>query len=110
MIILGVHCGHDSSAAIVVDGVIIADVAEERFTRIKNDTSFPINAINYCLKRANITSKEIDVLSIPSNILNFRFEKFFDIPKNIIPKSKTIKKFLGDFYSSFKSEKITIPK
>ena len=110
MIILGVHCGHDSSAAIVVDGVIIADVAEERFTRIKNDTSFPINAINYCLNKAKINSKEIDVLSVPSNILNFRFEKFFDIPKNIMPKSKTIKKLLGDFYSSFKSEKITIPK
>ena len=41
---------HDSAAAILKDGVIIAAAQEERFTRIKQDSNFPIKAIEYCLK------------------------------------------------------------
>ena len=40
---------HDSAAAILKDGVIIAAAQEERFTRIKQDSNFPIKAIEYCL-------------------------------------------------------------
>ncbi len=50
---------HDSAACLVRDGKIIAAAQEERFTRKKHDLSFPINAINYCLNEANITSKEL---------------------------------------------------
>ena len=45
---------HDSAAAIIKDGIIIAAAQEERFTRIKQDSEFPINAVNYCLKEAGI--------------------------------------------------------
>lgn len=100
MKILGVRFGHDSSAALIVDGKIIADVAEERFSRVKNDTSFPLKAIKYCLEAGNISSEEIDVLAIPTKSFQKEFAIFFDISKNNLPiiqdgiKSK-IKKALG---------------
>ena len=40
---------HDSAAALVEDGVIVAAAQEERFTRVKHDASFPSQAVNYCL-------------------------------------------------------------
>lgn len=51
---------HDSAAAIIKNGDIIAAAQEERFTRIKQDSNFPINAINYCLEEAGITPEELD--------------------------------------------------
>ena len=51
---------HDSAACLVVDGEIIAAVQEERFTRIKHDSGFPVNAVRYCLKEAAITAKQLD--------------------------------------------------
>tara|TARA_B100000575_G_C23110470_1_gene641420 strand:- start:49 stop:1872 length:1824 start_codon:yes stop_codon:yes gene_type:complete len=61
MYLLGISAYyHDSSACILKDDKIIAAVQEERFTRRKNDNSFPINSINYCLKEANIHKREID--------------------------------------------------
>ncbi len=60
MYILGISCYyHDSSAALLKDGIIVAAAEEERFTRKKHDTSFPLNAINYCLKSQNITVRDI---------------------------------------------------
>ncbi len=61
MYIIGIGCYyHDSSACLIKDGKIIAAAEEERFTRKKHDTSFPINAINFCLKHANISIDDID--------------------------------------------------
>ncbi len=61
MYILGVSCYyHDASAALLKDGVVVAAAEEERFTRKKHDSSFPINAIKYCLKSQNITIKDIE--------------------------------------------------
>ena len=40
---------HDSAAALVIDGRIVAAAQEERFTRIKHDSAFPTHAIDYCL-------------------------------------------------------------
>ena len=51
---------HDSAAALVVDGVIIAAAQEERFSRIKHDHAFPRAAVDYCLKTAGLTAAEID--------------------------------------------------
>lgn len=58
--ILGISCYyHDSSAALLEDGEVVVAVEEERFTRKKHDTGFPVNAITYCLKKKNITIKDI---------------------------------------------------
>lgn len=51
---------HDSAAALVADGEIVAAAQEERFTRIKHDFNFPKNAIDYCLREAKITPEELD--------------------------------------------------
>ena len=51
---------HDSAAAIIVNGEIIAAAQEERFTRKKHDASYPKNAINYVLKEASLKLNEVD--------------------------------------------------
>jgi carbamoyltransferase len=55
--------GHDSAAALVIDGEVIAAAAEERFNRRKHSGAFPIGAINYCLAEAGVTIDEIDELA-----------------------------------------------
>jgi len=55
--------GHDSAAAIVIDGKVIAAAAEERFNRRKHSGAFPIGAVHYCLTEAGITVEEIDELA-----------------------------------------------
>ena len=63
MYILGISCYyHDASAALVKDGLVVAAAEEERFTRKKHDTSFPINSIKFCLESQNITIKDIDYI------------------------------------------------
>jgi predicted NodU family carbamoyl transferase len=61
MNILGISAYyHDSAAALIRDGEIIAAAQEERFSRKKHDARFPKNAIAYCLKEANIDLRELD--------------------------------------------------
>ena len=50
---------HDSAAAIVRDGEIIAAAQEERFTRIKHDSAFPKHAVEYCLREAGISPEQV---------------------------------------------------
>ena len=50
---------HDSAAAIVKDGIIIAAAQEERFTRKKGDDSFPANAVDFCMRKANTTIEDL---------------------------------------------------
>jgi carbamoyltransferase len=51
---------HDSAAALVVDGRIVAAAQEERFSRVKHDHRFPEHAVNYCLKEAGIGAEGLD--------------------------------------------------
>lgn len=61
MNILGISAYyHDSAAALIRDGEIIAAAQEERFSRKKHDARFPKNAIAYCLKEAKIDLRELD--------------------------------------------------
>lgn len=66
MKVLGIHIGHDSSAALVVNGRIVADVAEERFTRTKHYCGLPIRAIEYCLKSQGIAMTDLDAVAVPA--------------------------------------------
>jgi len=54
---------HDSAAALVVDGQIIAAAQEERFSRIKNDAGFPTQAVSYCLREAGLTLADLDYVA-----------------------------------------------
>jgi carbamoyltransferase len=61
MIVLGISAFyHDSAAALIKDGQIIAAAQQERFSRIKHDQSFPSDAITYCLEEAGIMLDEVD--------------------------------------------------
>jgi len=51
---------HDSAAALVVDGEIVAAAQEERFTRLKHDARFPEQAVRYCLKEAGLSPGDLD--------------------------------------------------
>jgi carbamoyltransferase len=61
MYILGVSCYyHDSAAALLKDGMLVAAADEERFSRIKHDYAFPKEAIAFCLEQAGITGADLD--------------------------------------------------
>jgi carbamoyltransferase len=65
MIILGLNAYHaDSSAAIFVDGKMIAAMEEERFRRIKHWAGFPVKAIEFCLKEAGVAIEQVDWITI----------------------------------------------
>ena len=51
---------HDSAAALIQNGEIISAAQEERFTRIKHDANYPINAVSYVLKESNIKLNDLD--------------------------------------------------
>ena len=53
---------HDAAAALVVDGGVTAAAQEERFTRIKHDKNFPVNAVRFCLEKASCRPEEIDAV------------------------------------------------
>jgi carbamoyltransferase len=55
--------GHDSAAALLIDGELIAASEEERFTRKKHTGDFPIAAIQYCLSTAGITLDDINEIA-----------------------------------------------
>ena len=55
---------HDSAAAIIVDGEIIAAAQEERFTRKKHDPSYPNNAIQYVLSEAGLELNQINFVKL----------------------------------------------
>jgi carbamoyltransferase len=68
MNILGINAYHgDASAALVVDGDLVAAVEEERFTRLKHDTSFPHRSIRYCLDTAGLSPEDIDHFALSRN-------------------------------------------
>src|SRR5215469_856002 len=61
MNILGVSCHyHDAAAALLRDGQLIAAAEEERFSRVKHDSSFPKNAIRFCLETGKIQGADLD--------------------------------------------------
>jgi len=61
--VLGVSCGyHDAAAALVVDGVIVAAVQEERFSRVKGDERLPERSIEYVLDAGGVTPEELDLV------------------------------------------------
>jgi carbamoyltransferase len=107
MNVLGVHIGHDSSAALIRDGKIVADVAEERFVRIKHYSKLPLNSIEYCLKSQNITMNDIDIIAIPAAgvapELNFLFDLKGAREEKPGPRTKAVsyvKKRLGRAYET----------
>lgn len=85
---------HDSAAALIIDGEIIAAAQEERFTRIKHDPAFPINAINYVLEEAGISYDQLTAIAFYDKPL-LKFERLLETyhafaPKGLVSFSKAI--------------------
>lgn len=122
-IILGISAYyHDSAAALIIDGEIIAAAHEERFTRKKHDSSFPANAIKYVISEAAVEYKDLSVISFYDKPF-IKFERLLETyhafaPKGLISflsavpvwiKEKLfMKKMLKDELSKFGNEKIPI--
>lgn len=68
---------HDSAAALVVDGQIVAAAQEERFSRRKHDADFPAQAIQYCLQEAGLTPEKIDYVGFYDKPL-LKFERLLE--------------------------------
>ncbi|MBF0361073.1 MAG: carbamoyltransferase [Oligoflexia bacterium] len=76
---------HDSAAALVIDGEIIAAAQEERFTRKKQDHRFPSNASAYCLKEAKLSAKDLDYVVFYDRPL-LKFERLLETYLRFAPK------------------------
>lgn len=86
MIVLGISAlYHDSAAALLRDGEIVAAVQEERFTRKKHDPGFPKQAIEYCLREAGIGPGDIDVVSFYDKPF-LKFERLLETYLAFAPK------------------------
>jgi carbamoyltransferase len=68
---------HDSAAALVVDGEIVAAAQEERFTRKKHDPDFPQNAVEYCLREARIAPDQLDYVAFYDKPM-LKFERLLE--------------------------------
>jgi len=86
---------HDSAAAIIVDGEIIAAAQEERFTRKKHDESYPKNAINYVLKESSLKLNEVD------------YVVFYEKP--FLKFERLLETYIGFSPSGFKSFSMSMP-
>ena len=84
--ILGISCFyHDSASVLICDGNIIAAVQEERFSRKKHDSRFPINAIRYCLRSQNIDLRDIDSIVYYEKPL-LTFERLLETYLGVAPR------------------------
>lgn len=84
--ILGVSAYyHDSAAALVVNGEIIAAAQEERFTRKKHDACFSLNAINYCLQESGKELSQVDAIVFYDKPL-LKFERLLETYLAYAPK------------------------
>tara|TARA_B100000676_G_scaffold117577_2_gene117057 strand:- start:1606 stop:3306 length:1701 start_codon:yes stop_codon:yes gene_type:complete len=96
---LGISCYyHDSAAALLKDGHVIAAVEEERFSRKKFDDDFPKMAIEWCLKEANISPEQIDSVAFYDKPV-LKFERLLDnyiavAPRGLYSFLNTIPKWL----------------
>ena len=76
---------HDSAAALVQDGKIAAAAQEERFTRKKHDAGFPSHAVEYCLKEAGLSAKDIDLVAFYDKPL-LKFERILQSYLSCAPR------------------------
>jgi carbamoyltransferase len=76
---------HDSAAALLEDGEIVAAAQEERFTRKKGDASFPERAISYCLNAGGITAKDLTYVGFYDKPL-LKFERILETYLGVAPK------------------------
>lgn len=126
MYILGISAFyHDSAATLIKDGCIVAAAQEERFTRKKHDSSFPSNAISYCMQYEQITHEQLDaiiyyddpVLTLDRFLVNISFagKEAREIIERTAEKFFSEKMWIGEYVKKCigglgKMEKVLIAK
>src|SRR5689334_11391983 len=101
MKILGISAHyHDSAAALVVDGVPLCAVQEERLSRRKNDAAFPLGAIEWCLDRAGLEPEALDAVVFYERPM-LKFDRILTCALRAFPRSwrafpKAMKNSLGE--------------
>ena len=104
-LILGISAYyHDSAAALIGEGEIIAAAQEERFTRKKHDAGFPTEAVKYCLKEAGVTLQDVAAVAFYDKPF-VKFERLIETYLSYAPKG--IKSFLASM-PAWLNEKIYI--
>ena len=87
MNILGISAHyHDSAAALVVDGVPVGAVQEERLSRRKNDAAFPIGAIEWCLDHAGVAPEDLDAVVFYERSMR-KFDRILTCTLRAFPRS-----------------------
>ena len=86
---------HDSAAALVVDGRIVAAAQEERFSRKKHDPAFPANAVAYCLQAGNLHPEDIDYVA------------FYEKP--LLKFDRLLETYLAFAPAGFRSFRLALP-
>jgi carbamoyltransferase len=105
MVILGISCHyHESAAALIIDGKIVAAAAQERFTRVKHDARFPAYAIDFCLASARIQPQDVDYVAFYEKPL-VKFER--TITMSMLGYPKALPFFVEGAKNAF-SEKLWI--
>ena len=80
-VVLAISELHHASAAIMIDGEVLAAAQEERFTRLKGDCGFPLHAARFCLEHAGITPEDVDVVAMvterfdPNGVADILFKR-----------------------------------
>lgn len=95
---------HDSAAALVIDGKVVNAVQEERFTRKKNDKSFPVNAIDFCLKNNGVSGRDLDAVVFYDNPL-LTLDRFLE---NCIAVGEANKTLISNNFESMFADKLWV--
>ena len=89
MIVLGISAYyHDSAAALVKDGVVLAAAQEERFTRKKHDPGFPVHAVKWCLEGAGVNASDVDYVAFYDKPF-LKFERLLETYLAFAPRGFT---------------------
>ncbi len=97
---------HDSAATLVSNGNIVAAAQEERFTRVKHDQRMPVHAITYCLKEADLSKKDVDIVVFYDNPL-YTLDRYL---KNIAMAGDDSEEVIERSFDSMFSDKLWIHK
>ncbi|MFN7805336.1 MAG: carbamoyltransferase [Planctomycetaceae bacterium] len=97
---------HDSAAALVVDGQIVAAAQEERFTRLKHDPNFPSRSVEYCLKQAGLTADDLDYVGFYDKPL-LKFERLLETTVAFAPRGF---RFFAEAIPLWVKQKLYLPR
>lgn len=111
--VLGIHVGHDSNAALIVDGKVVACVLEERFCRIKHYAGLPVQAIAYCLEAGGIGIDDIDEIALTSKDTDGGvLRKLFDLELAQVKPEAMVDRvidFFRDVYRQVRPPGVEVP-